>query len=202
MSRYQRKQENQIVFHTNLSNGSYNPIVTTNDQAILFNSSNNSTNGFVIAPWNTNSFGLRFDTYNTCICINKSSSSGEGLYALDVNGGIKCNGLTAQSLYTNQINGLNKTNTINFTPINGKISGTNIFTTFSTPSYCKTNINLQFPLNIQATYPSTKRKVSLYFDSISVLFKKNHYSKLLIAQLIILNLSKMVVYWLMVQQAL
>ena len=86
---------NQIAFFLNLRSGNYNPVVSNNDQAIIFNTSS-VPNGFTIAPWSYVPFGLRFDTPNTCICINKSITS-SNTNALDVSGNIVCGNLAGAS---------------------------------------------------------------------------------------------------------
>jgi hypothetical protein len=72
-----------IDLHNSLTTGSYNPIVTNNDKAIIFSAGAVGTGNFVIAPWSSSIHGIRI-TDTGRVGINKSAPTS----VLDVNGTI------------------------------------------------------------------------------------------------------------------
>ena len=70
-----------INFHNSLTPGSYNGIVLSGDKSIIFSDGTSGTGAFVIAPWQSNTSGIRINSSgNVGICKSSPST------ALDVNG--------------------------------------------------------------------------------------------------------------------
>jgi hypothetical protein len=70
-----------IHFHNSLPSGSYNGIVSSGDKSIIFSDGTSGTGAFVIAPWQSNTSGIRINSSgNVGICQASPST------ALDVNG--------------------------------------------------------------------------------------------------------------------
>ena len=70
-----------IYFHNSLTSGSYNGIVSSGDKSIIFSDGTSGTGSFVIAPWQSNTSGIRINSSgNVGICKASPST------ALDVNG--------------------------------------------------------------------------------------------------------------------